>query len=160
MAQSPKSCVRRRESNLQIRSDSPKAPSKDFSSRIHCLAATFSRPDTHSDPDATLCQTSGRDDVDGQIFNFLWRSCGQEYRTRLSFVFLAPAGNQSERCNLRPRNCPARLCTVVLQYLFLSTMFQLCCPSLFVFATEQFSQLLTTKFFVKLIDKRGHEQSS
>ena len=53
-----------------------------------------------------------------------------------------------------------RLCTVVLQYLFLSTMLQLCCPSLFVFATEPFSQLLTTKFFVKLIDKRGHEQSS
>ena len=69
-ARSPKSCVRRRESNLQIRSDSPKAPSKDFSSRIHCLAATFSRPDTHSDPDATLCQTSGRGDVDGQIFQF------------------------------------------------------------------------------------------
>ena len=53
-------------------------------------------------------------------FSILWRSGGQEYWARLSFVFLAPAGNQSERCNLRPRNCPARLCTVVLQYLFVN----------------------------------------
>ena len=37
-SQSHKSCVGCPESNLQIRSDSPKAPPKDFRSRFHCLA--------------------------------------------------------------------------------------------------------------------------
>ena len=133
VARSPKSCVRRRESNLQIRSDSPKAPSKDFSSRIHCLAATFSRPDTHSDPDATLCQTSGRGDVDGQIFNFcgdlvdknIEQGCLLYFwlllETNQRFAIWGPGTVQRAFALLSFNICFCQLCSnyVVLHYLFL-----------------------------------------
>ena len=118
-ARSPKSCVRRRESNLQIRSDSPKAPSKDFSSRIHCLAATFSRPDTHSDPDANPCQTSGRGDVDGQIFNFfveIW------WTRRLNKIVLCISGS-----------CWKPIRTLQFEAQELSSAPLHCCPSISVF---------------------------
>ena len=133
LAWSHKSCVRRRESNLQIRSDSPKAPSKDFSSRIHCLAATFSRPDTHSDPDATLCQTSSRGDVDGLIFQFcgdlvdknIEQGCLLYFwlllETNQNVAIWGPGTVQRAFALLSFNKCSCQLCFnfVVLHYLFL-----------------------------------------